>query len=162
MRSRNLILAFSILIMSGLVGWTFAQNQSEKPGSHQASASSKDITTKAKTRSASEPDPNIKSESQKNNPKANMTPPAAGKTRGPGPFPCGVRIINHTPWWANVYVDGNWVGAVNGFGVASGIYGNGPTTVYTVAPMNDGTTRNWGPEVLPCDPRIGVTWHMWP
>jgi hypothetical protein len=133
-------------------------------GAEKAAAGNKEVVNeKAQTRSAGAADANVKSDSEKNNPNAKAAPPpekGGPKTRGAGPYRCGIHVDNHTPWIIRTYVDGGYVGAVNRYGDIAGITGNGPTTLYAVALFDDGSAKYWGPHVFNCAAGDIYTWRL--
>ena len=108
-------------------------------------------------------DPNIKQDSEKNDPNAKSAPPpekGGPKTRGAGPYRCGIHVDNRTPYFVRTYVDGDYVGTVNRYGDIAGITGNGPTSLYAVAVFDDGSTSTWGPHIFNCAPGDTYSWRL--
>lgn len=141
-----------------------AQAQEKKPATAGAAAGKKEVVaTKAQAGTAGT-DANVKSDSEKNNP--NMQAPAppgkGGRKRGAGPIPCGLHIDNRTPWLARIYVDGNYRGTISQYGDLVGLTGNGPTSLYAVAPFDDGSEKTWGPRIFNCSAGSSYTWQLTP
>lgn len=96
------------------------------------------------------PDENIKSQSTQNDANNAMkAPPTKGgeKTRGGW---CDFRVDNRTPWKIQLFVDGDYVGMVSGWGNASGSYSGGSHVIYGVADFTDGSKITWGPNSISC------------
>ncbi|HUI42229.1 MAG TPA: hypothetical protein VL523_09685 [Terriglobia bacterium] len=155
--------ALAVVALFTLLAAAFAVAQEAPAAKPMASAkaNSKVVTTKAASRSGGA-DPNVKSDSDKNNPNLKAPVPAnkGGKTRGAGPLPCGVHVDNRTPWFVRIYVDGDYRGTVNQYGDLVGITGNGPTNVYAVAVFDDGSQKYWGPHVFNCVAGDSYTWRL--
>jgi hypothetical protein len=151
------------LLALGLLLGTSAWAQDEKAAGAMAGAGKKEtVVTKAQAGTTGS-DSNIKSDSDKNNPGA-KTPAPAGKggarKRGGGPSPCGLHIDNRTPWLMRIYVDGNYRGTVSAYGDLVGLTGNGATSLYAVAPFDDGSEKTWGPRVFNCSAGDVYTWQV--
>lgn len=166
--TRNHLLLGAAALLTGLgltlATPTFAQ---DKPADKQSESGTKAqgkkeaVTDKAKA-GPQGADSNVKNDSDKNDPKAQIPAPPnkGGKSRGAGPYACGVHVDNRTPWIIRVYVDGAYRGAVGSYGDVAGITGNGPTSLYAVATFDDGSTKVWGPHVFICAPADAYTWHL--
>ena len=133
-RLLHTILAFGLVL--GLVSATA-----------QAQAHPKSATTKAaQSRGESgAKDENIKQDRAANDPNAKMeAPPEKGgpKTRQAA---CRVHIDNRTPWYIDVYTDGNYRGQVSPYGDSYGWVGCGGTVLYGRATFTDGSVKTWGP-----------------
>lgn len=92
-------------------------------------------------------DENIKIPRQPNDPNAKQeAPPEKGgpKTRGGS---CWVHVDNRTPWYVDIYTDGQYRGQVSPWGDSSGAIGCGNTNLYGVAEFRDGSRYTWGPSV---------------
>lgn len=137
--------------------------QDQKPAATGAAAGQKQVVvTKAQVGTAGS-DTNIKTDSDKNNPNMQTpAPPEKGghSKRGAGPIPCGLHIDNRTPWLARIYVDGNYRGTISQYGDLVGLTGNGATSLYAVAPFDDGSVRTWGPRVFNCSAGGSYTWQV--
>ena len=158
-----IVLAGCVVLTTVAVGAPPQTAAKDKAAAGKAAGKKEVVDEKAQTRAAGAADANIKHDSEKNNAKA--TPPAppekgGPKSRGAGPYRCGVHVDNHTPWIIRTYVDGDYVGSVNRYGDIAGITGNGPTTVYGVAVFDDGSTRTWGPHLFNCSAGGIYTWRL--
>ncbi len=129
------------------------------PAAAQSKAKEEKVTSKAEKGSAAG---NIKSGSEKNDPKSMAQPPAdrGGSVRGGGPWPCYVRIENWTPWKAIVYVDGHDMGVVPHHGDLLVRTGNGASSTYAEAIFSDGSVLHWGPHVFNCVSSVGYLWQF--
>ena len=159
----NSFLATIVLAGCVVLATVAAGSPQMTAGKDKADAGKQVVNETAKTGKAGAPDANIKHDSEKNNPKAQATPPpekGGPKTRGAGPYRCGIHVDNHTPWIIRTYVDGIYAGAVNRYGDIAGITGNGPTTLYAVAVFDDGSTRTWGPHLFQCSAGDIYTWRL--
>ncbi|PYT03455.1 MAG: hypothetical protein DMF60_18320 [Acidobacteria bacterium] len=109
----------------------------------------KSATTKA-TKSRGESggkDENIKQDRTANDPNAKIeAPPEKGGAKS-RQASCRVHIDNHTPWYIDIFTDGNYRGQVSPFGDSYGWVGCGSTTLYGRATFTDGSTQSWGPQV---------------
>ncbi|MDQ3818477.1 MAG: hypothetical protein M3362_12490 [Acidobacteriota bacterium] len=72
---------------------------------------------------------------------------APGKTRGLGPYRCGVHIINESGWTVDVYIDGAYRGTVSSYGDLYIYTGNGATRVYG---ESVGGEVHFGPSAIEC------------
>ncbi len=159
-RAFRAILALAVL---GLLFPTLAATQEKQAGASKKPTSKNElVTTKAAQGPQEGQDPNIKNDVQKNNPKMTAPPPPekGGKARGAGPYPCRIHVDNRTPWFIQVYVDGEYRGTVNRYGDLAGLTGNGPTTLYGVAYFYDAPTQIWGPQLFSCPAYGSYTWQM--
>jgi hypothetical protein len=121
------------------------------------------VKAKAQSSRGTGEDPNIKSGSDKNDPKSNTPAPSyKGGTaaRGSGPGVCGVRADNYTRYIIKVYVDGSYRGAVGPFDNGTVFVGNGATTFYARADFTDGSYKYWGTWVFNCQHGTTVTWEL--
>ena len=142
-----------------------AQEAASKDKNESASAATaKQVVKEMGKKGSGGADPNIKSDSEKNNLNQKMDAPpqkSAKKSRGAGPWPCTVHIDNRSPWIIRIYIDGVYRGAVNGYGDLYGITGNGPTAAYGVALFDDGSTTTWGPHVFDCGAGSAYSWGLY-
>lgn len=79
-----------------------------------------------------------------------------------GPYTCDVHIDNRTNWVIHrVYIDGRLWGGVGRYGdsLARDVI-TGPTRVYAEADFTDGTTRHWGPSMIPCSAYATQVWRL--
>ncbi len=156
---------FATIVLAGCVvlATVAAGAPQQTPAKDKAATGKEVVNEKAKTGKAGAADTNIKHDSDKNDPKAKLAPPpekGGPKTRGAGPYRCGIHVDNHTAWIVRTYVDGIYAGAVNRYGDIAGITGNGPTTLYAVAVFDDGSTRTWGPHLFNCSAGDIYTWRL--
>jgi hypothetical protein len=96
-------------------------------------------------------DPNIKSDTETNDPKSNLAAPeqkGGAKTRGGGY--CEVRFDNRTRWFVKLFVDGVYRGTLSPFGDSIAYTGAGATRVYARAEFDDGSYLYWGPSDYSC------------
>jgi hypothetical protein len=103
-------------------------------------------------------DEHIKHAQQPNDPNAPaVAPPDKGgpKTRG---IACRIHIDNRTPWYVDVYTDGDYRGQVSPWGDSYGWVGCGNTNLYGVATFSDGSNLTWGPTVRSVDGTL--TWSL--
>src|SRR5580700_4493793 len=107
-----LLVGFSLVLAAPV----FAQDKQAESGG-KAEGKKEAVTDKAKS-GPQGTDSNIKNDSDKNDPKAQIAAPPnkGGKSRGAGPYPCGVHVDNRTPWLIRIYVDGAYRGAVGSYG----------------------------------------------
>ena len=136
--------SLAALLALALVIPSLAQAQSEKK------VKATEEKTDAQKSRGTGPDENIKSQSTQNDPNnASKAPPTKGgeKTRGGW---CDFRVDNRTPWKIQMFVDGDYVGLVSGWGNASGSYSGGSHVIYGVADFNDGSKITWGPNSISC------------
>ena len=137
--------------------------QDKKAAGKDTKAAPEVVKAKAQSSRGAGEDPNIKTGSDKNDPKSNTPAPAnkgGAASRGMGPGVCGVRADNYTRWIVKVYVDGSYRGAVGGFDDGTVYVGNGTTTFYARADFTDGSYKYWGPWVFNCPHGMTVTWQL--
>lgn len=150
----------------GLVFTAFSAAQEKPAGAGKKTASKTELVTSKAAQGPQEgKDPNIKNDTEKNNPHMHAPAPAnkgGGKTKGAGPYPCSIHVDNRTEWFIRVYMDGDYQATVNRYGDLYGLTGNGPTTLYGVAFFDDGSTKTWGPHVFDCPAYGSYTWRMLP
>jgi hypothetical protein len=108
-------------------------------------------------------DANIKSENRTNAPDAASKYPAPAdkggtKTRGGGWYECGVHVDNHSPYYVQIFVDGDYSGTVAPWGDYYAHTGSGATSLYGRALFDDGSVYTWGPQAVRC-PANG--WFLW-
>jgi hypothetical protein len=109
-----------------------------------------EVKSDAQQSTTTGPDENIKNPSEKNDlgdaPKA---PPDKGgeKTRA---GVCHFHVDNRTPWKIQMYVNGNYIGLVSGWGDLWGTYDGGGYTVYGRARFERGPDITWGPRNISC------------
>ena len=130
------------------------------PAASQTAGKEEKVVAKAVKHAAGSKDENIKSDSDKNDPK--VVAKAPGGVRGAGPYPCYVRVENETPWKAFVYIDGVPVGMVPRYGSMLVRTGNGVSTAYAKAFFTDGSSLSWGTHVFNCDSSMGYIWQFAP
>jgi hypothetical protein len=100
-----------------------------------------------KTRGQGETDNNIKHGREANDPNANSeAPPDKGgpKIRGGS---CRIHVDNRTPWYVDIYTDGDYRGQVSPWGDSYGWVGCGDTNLYGVATFRGAPDMVWGPTV---------------
>jgi hypothetical protein len=120
----------------------------QAPGGKRGKAP--EVKADAQKQSAAGQDENIKSRSDQNDPaSAPKAPPDKGgeKTRG---GVCYFLVDNRTPWKIQIFVDGDYVGLVSGWGDARGTYAGGGHTIYGLATFTDGSRITWGPTQISC------------
>ena len=125
-----------------------------------AQAHPKSATTKAaQSRGDSgAKDENIKQDRAPNDPNAKIeAPPEKGgpKTRQAA---CRIHIDNRTPYYVDIYTDGNYRGQVSPFGDSFGWVGCGDTIFYGRATFTDGSVKTWGPSTYYVDGTF--TWSL--
>jgi hypothetical protein len=105
-------------------------------------------------------DTNIKTKQAPNDPAKDTPAPAnkgGEKTRAAA---CIVNFDNYTPWFIEMYVDGNFAGIVGPWDDVNAIAGNGPTVLYARANFRDGSFKYWGPRSMNCVPGGFTTWEL--
>jgi hypothetical protein len=106
------------------------------------------LTTRASTaRGASTSDQNVKKATATNT--RGMTVPAPVKkggvrTRG-GADLCLLHVDNRTALYVDLYIDGNFLGAISPYGDSEGYIGCGSRVFYARALYSDGSYDYWGP-----------------
>lgn len=131
MKNLKFLMLFAFIFAASI---SFAQDSNGKTGD----------ATITKTRGA---DPNIKSDeivNVKGQDNSNATQPSnkGGASRG---GTCYTNFDNYTSWNVNVYVDGNAVGYVGGYGEGGVFVGEGETQMYAVIRWDDGSSISYGP-----------------
>src|SRR5262245_18477808 len=108
------ILATAIWSVSVQAGYVWAQGaQGKQQPAQQSGNKASDKATKGRGGA----DPNIKTESGKNvAAQEPAAPPKKGGAQGRGVFDCWVTYDNYTPWYIDVFADGNYRGTVAPFG----------------------------------------------
>ena len=112
------------------------------------------MTENAKKGTTQGPNPNIKIDTVENDPNA--------KTRGFGPYRCGIHVDNNTELKIWIYVDGEKRDLIGPYGDSYLYTGNGPTTVYGIAYFTDGSSSEWGPRVIGCQAGYWSSWSLTP
>ena len=108
----------------------------------------KSATTKAAMSrgGAGEKDDNIKQDRAPNDPNAKTeAPPDKGGAKSRQYASCQIHIDNRTPWYVDIYTDGNYRGQISPWGDSYGYVGCGGTVFYGRATFTDGSVRTWGP-----------------
>jgi hypothetical protein len=121
---------------------TTAQGQKSKP---------KVIELKAQKPTTRGDDPNIKNDTETNDPNSDLAAPqqkGGPKTRGGGA--CEVRFDNRTKWFVKLFVDGTYRGTISPYGDGVAYTGAGSTRVYARAEFNGGDYLYWGPNDYSC------------
>jgi hypothetical protein len=99
-----------------------------------------------------EKDPNIKRDSEVNDPNAKIDPPPAkGGPVSRGGAACEVQFDNWTKYRIKVFIDGEYRGTIGPFDEAIGNTIPGETVVYARADFTDGTYIYWGPKTYNCN-----------
>src|SRR5687767_10655586 len=134
-------LAVAMLIAAlGVPGVALAADppKPEKPEKSEKSAA-KRFEDRGKKARGDAADPNIKTKSDKNDPKKRLDAPAAkgGPKTRQGPI-CGVHFDNRTPWKIQIYIDGEYRGLLFPWGDAESAAQPGGTRVYGRAEFDDG------------------------
>lgn len=146
-----LFLVLAIVLPGSL---TTAQGQKSKQ---------KVIELKAQKPTTRGDDPNIKNDTETNDPNSELAAPqqkGGAKTRGGGA--CEVRFDNRTRWFVKLYVDGTYRGTISPYGDGIAYTGAGPTRVYARAEFNTGDFVYWGPNDYRCYPGQYVYFRMNP
>jgi len=140
----------------------FGQTSSSQASAASSTSKTKVVKETGKSRGAGATNPNIKNADTKNNAKEPAPAPAnkGGKTRGAGPYKCGIHVDNHTAWHIDIYEDGVYAGTVNSWGDVYGITGNGATVLYGVAHFSNAADLEWGPSVFDCPAGSIYTWQL--
>lgn len=136
------VLSFLVLGVVLVGSLTTAQGQKAK---------SKVIELKAQKPTTRGDDPNIKNDTETNDPASELAAPqqkGGAKTRGGGA--CEVRFDNRTRWFVKLYVDGTYRGTISPYGDGVAYTGAGPTRVYGRADFNTGDYLYWGPNDYAC------------
>jgi hypothetical protein len=116
--------------------------------SAQAEQHPKSATTKGATSrgGAGEKDDNVKQDRAPNDPSAKTeAPPQKGGAKTRQYASCQVHIDNHTPWYIDIYTDGDYRGQVSPWGDSYGYVGCGGTAFYGRATFIDRSVKTWGP-----------------
>ena len=141
------ILGLAVGLSLALPG-AFAQDH-PKTGSAKAAQSRGD---------SSGPDENIKHGRAANDPNAKEeAPPEKGGPKTRQGY-CFVHIDNRTPYFAEIYTDGNYRGEIPKYGDLTGYVGCGNTNFYARAAFTDGTYKTWGPSLYYVDGSF--TWTL--
>jgi hypothetical protein len=136
------VLLFLVLAIVMTGNLTTAQAQKSKQKVIELKA------TKPTTRGE---DPNVKNDTETNDPNSQLAAPeqkGGAKTRGGGS--CEVRFDNRTKWFVKLYVDGSYRGTISPYGDGVAYTGAGPTKVYGRAEFNNGDYLYWGPNEYSC------------
>jgi hypothetical protein len=148
------IAMWSVSVQAGYV-WAQGAQGKQQPAADQSGKSDK------ATKGRGGADPNIKAESATNTPgQEPAAPPKKGGAQGRGIFDCWVDYDNNTPWYIQVYADGNFRGTVGPWGNLTVNVGAGITKVYGRATFTDGTVLTWGPQTFNCASNGVVPWHL--
>jgi hypothetical protein len=135
-----------------LLGLALSAGAAFQPARAQESHPKEGATKSAKSRGeAGAKDENIKKDRQPNDPQAKaVAPPEKGgpKTRSAA---CHIHMDNRTPWYIDIYTDGDYRGQVSPYGDSTGYVGCGNTTFYGRATFTDGSTKTWGPQIYYVD-----------
>lgn len=153
---RSVILTVIVMFMVSLV-MQLPQAAAQK-GSREKQVI--ELKKKTVTTRGTEKDPNIKDDSQLNDPAVKIDPPPSkggGKTRG---NLCEVRLDNWTKLIIKIYIDGKYRGTVGPFDDAVGYAIPGETSVYGRADYTDGTYSYWGPKTYSCSPGQYIYFKM--
>jgi hypothetical protein len=124
----------------------------------RAADPAKTTATKGQKASAEPKDPNIRTPQKANDPKA-----TGSKKQMKRQSVCIVNVDNWTPWYIQVYVDGDFSGIVAPWDEGYTFAVSGPTRAYARAefpPPTPATT--WGPVVFNCPPGDVFTWRLDP
>jgi hypothetical protein len=122
------------------------------------------VTSKAQAgRAAGAEDPNIKSRERPTN-KADAdtafpAPPKKGGPRTRGVL-CGVHVDNRTPYYIDVFVDGEFADTVTPWGDVYSYAYAGITNLYARADFEDGSYKWWGPSDVNCRRDTVFTWTL--
>lgn len=156
-------LVFGVLLISTAPS---ASSQNTNSSAKQEDKSQKVIelkATKAPATRGAEPDANIKSDKQTNDPSAKSEAPSkkgGAATRGGGN--CEVRLDNRTNLLIKIYVDGIYRGTLSPYGDGVVYVGVGSTSVYARADFEDGSYLYWGPSTYSCGPNQFIYFKMVP
>jgi hypothetical protein len=157
------VVAIMLVFALALVSPAAAQDAKDKAAPTKAKAAGKAEVVKEKAKDGKGTDPNVKSESAKNDPKGEMEPPPnkGGKGgRGFGAGWCNVNAANYTRFFAKIFVDGSYRGTIGPFDTGTVTVGTGATTFYARADFEDGTYKYWGSYLFNCSYGHSVTWQM--
>jgi hypothetical protein len=138
------VLVFAFLAASVALPHTQTKGQGQK-------SKQKVVELKATKPTTRGEDPNIKSDTETNDPNSDLAAPeqkGGAKTRGGGY--CEVRFDNRTRWFVKLYVDGIYRGTLSPFGDSIAYTGAGATRVYARADFTDGNYLYWGPSDYSC------------
>jgi len=125
-----------------------------------AAAAKGQVEDKATKSRGAGADENIKSHSDKNDPKASIPAPAnKGGEKSRGGI-CGVKVSNWTPWKVQLFVDGDYIALVGPYGDVDVVTGSGVTRVYARADFTDGSVNYWGPRSFNCAAGEIYTWKL--
>jgi len=119
------------------------------------------VETKAQT-SRGGKDTNIKSEGRVNDKAATgrAAPAQKGGEKPRGGAICDVHFDNRTPWWLDVYVDGDFEGNMPPWGDVYTYAIAGPTILYGRARFTDGSILTWGPVTVRCPAGGSYEWRV--
>jgi hypothetical protein len=137
-------------VSASSVGLVKAASQQEKKDDQKAQTI--ELKGQRVTSRGGDTDPNIKSDSQVNDPNAQIeAPPSKGGPRPRGGGSCEVRLDNRTRYYIKIYVDGRYRGTIGPYGDAVVHALPGETRVYARADFT-GTTSYlyWGPRRYDC------------
>ena len=117
------------------------------------------VTVKGqRTRGQEGSDSNIKHGREPNDPNANIeAPPDKGGPQVRGGS-CRIHVDNHTPWYVDIYTDGDYRGQVSPWGDSYGWVGCGDTNLYGVASFRGAPDVIFGPSVY--DINGTFTWNL--
>ncbi|MBI4861052.1 MAG: hypothetical protein HY815_12470 [Candidatus Riflebacteria bacterium] len=107
-------------------------------------------------------DENIKSDSDKNDPKVQRpAPPDKGgeKTRG---LWAKLHVDNRTPWFVKIYTQKEYDGTIRPYGDGYIRYSPGRVTLYARADFTDGSVKTWGPRYVLMEAGEVTTWSLYP
>ena len=143
---RSVILTVIVMMMASLV-IQLPRTAAQKGSKEKQVIELKKMTV---TTRGAEKDPNIKDDTQLNDPAVKIDPPPSKggvKTRG---NLCEVRLDNWTKLIIKIYIDGKYRGTIGPFDDAVGYAIPGETSVYGRADYTDGTFSYWGPKTYNC------------
>ncbi len=114
----------------------------------RAQGKAKVVEAKGATKVGGGADANIKTDRAPNsqNARGHMTAPEAKggpKSRG---TTSTLHIDNHTEWYVDIYVDGDYIGQVGPYGDGIAYASPGRHSLYARAPFDNGDALTWGPQ----------------
>ncbi len=131
-----------------------------RPAEAQQHPNSATATAQKSRGEAGEKDENIKKDRQPNDLNTKIeAPPEKGGPKGRSSY-CRVHFDNRTPWYIDLYTDGNYRGEISPFDDLYGWVGCGETSLYGRATFRGGSVQTWGPSAY--DIGSEFTWHLNP
>ena len=100
------------------------------------------------------------------------TPAGPNKVNARTPAPAGqggprrrggtgrIHVDNHTPWYIEIFVDGNYTGTVGPWGDLYRYADPASYEMYGKANFDDGSERTWGPRTIEVPEGRTMTWEL--